>query len=54
MADRRQIGEPLAGHLDAITTVAYSPDGKTIASGGDDNMVILWMWLGGDRSANRW
>ena len=27
---------------DSVFTVAFSPDGKTLASGGDDNAIILW------------
>ncbi len=32
----------LTGHDDAVLCAAYSPDGKTIASGGKDRRVILW------------
>ena len=27
---------------DSVFTVAFSPDGQTLASGGDDNAIILW------------
>lgn len=30
------------GHLAGISTVAWSPDGETIASGSDDKSIRLW------------
>ena len=32
----------LSGHTDYVFTVAFSPDGKTLASGSKDNTIKLW------------
>ena len=33
---------PLKGHAGAVNGIAFSPDGKKLASASDDNKVILW------------
>ncbi|WP_414581625.1 CHAT domain-containing protein, partial [Scytonema sp. PCC 10023] len=32
----------LQGHSSGVSSVAFSPDGKTLASGSDDNTIKLW------------
>lgn len=32
----------LSGHEDSVTSVAISPDGQTIVSGGDDRTIQVW------------
>jgi WD40 repeat protein len=32
----------LQGHTGGVLTIAYAPDGKTLASGGGENCVHLW------------
>lgn len=32
----------LAGHAQAIRALAWSPDGRLLATGGDDNMLFIW------------
>ena len=37
-----RLGQPLTGHTSSVDSVAFAPDGHTLASGSFDSTVILW------------
>ncbi len=40
--DDKVAGLVLTGHAQWVRCVAWSPDGKAVASGGDDSRIFLW------------
>ena len=34
--------DPVRGHIDTVNTLAFSFDGKYMASGGDDSRIVIW------------
>jgi WD40 repeat protein len=37
-----QLGLPLTGHTNKVFTLAFAPDGRTLATASADETVILW------------
>ena len=42
LAKRQPLGLPLKAHKDSVRSVVFSPDGKTLASGGTSGNILLW------------
>lgn len=42
LESRTIVGEPFIGHTDVVQCIAYSRDGRFIASGSDDKSVRVW------------
>ncbi len=40
----RKLLVSLEGHQNRVRAVAFSPDRKSLASGGDDATTVLWKW----------
>src|SRR5439155_1091270 len=41
-AQEPRLRDTLTGHADSVMSVAYSPDGETLASGARDGTIKLW------------
>jgi WD40 repeat protein len=51
LAQEPKLRATLKGHTAGVWSVAYSPDGKTLASGSGDSTIKLWDRAGGKEKA---
>lgn len=45
------VGAPLKGHTDLVYSIAWSPDGKRLATGSQDKTAVIWEWPSGKQLA---
>jgi WD40 repeat protein len=41
-AKAHRIGQPLTGGRSSVASLAFTPDGRTLASGSSNGTIILW------------
>ena len=42
MDDGKMVLGPLEGHTNRVWSVAFTPDGRTLASGSEDRTICIW------------